>query len=234
MAAAGRRAQRDSLPENRRYSPAKTTRRIAVTRSAWGNAAKGESRSSTITTLAAGLLTAIDPVDLDYEYQMSLVAKCVLWAAHREAATQLAGLPEQLTWPVLADGDRSLRLSLEHQGSPVAAEVSLAVRTAQDLFRLPQSPLDGPGVEQTQAAIEPVYQHNSKVSLEPGRKELSFRLPAFAGRRLLCRRAGERAGRRFGLGHGGAQRPAGLRDHTHRHRSGGRGLAPGGRRERWR
>ncbi len=125
-----------------------------------------------------GLLTANDPVDLDYEYQMSFVAKCLLWAARREGATRLTGLPEPLTWRVLDGGERSLQLSLEHQGPPLAAEVSLAVRTAQDLFRLPVSPLDRPGVEQTQASIDPVYQESSKVSLESGRKELSFRLPA--------------------------------------------------------
>ena len=83
-----------------------------------------------------------------------------------------------MTWPVLAGGGQSLPLSLETKGPAVVAEVTLAVRTAQDLYRLPASPVDRPGIEQTQAAIEPVYQDNSSVILEPGRKELSFRLPA--------------------------------------------------------
>ena len=129
-------------------------------------------------TYCGGLLTANDPVDLDYEYQMSFVAKCILWAAHREPATRLAGWPEQLTWRVLDDGDRSLRLSLEHQGPPLAAEVSLALRTAQDLLRLPVSPLDRPGVGQTQPSIEPLYQESRKVPVEHSHRELAFRLPA--------------------------------------------------------
>ena len=36
-----------------------------------------------------GLMTAFDRVDLDYEYQMSLVAKCILWAG---AASRRPGL----------------------------------------------------------------------------------------------------------------------------------------------
>ena len=44
---------------------------------------------------ARGLLTATtNMADLDYEYQMSFVAKCILWAARREPTTRLAGLPE--------------------------------------------------------------------------------------------------------------------------------------------
>ena len=124
-----------------------------------------------------GLLTANDPVDLHYEYQMSLVAKSVLWAARREPATRWAAFPGQLTWRAVRDGDQSLRLAIQHSGSPVDAEVSLAVRTAQDLFQMPRHPQDRPGVQQTEAAIQPIHQETTKVRLEAGRKDLALRLP---------------------------------------------------------
>jgi len=124
-----------------------------------------------------GLMTANDPVDLHYEYQMSFVARCVLWAARREGATRWAGFPERLTWRAGRDGDRRLRLAIEHSAAPVTVEVSLAVRTAQELFRMPKLPLDRPGVRQTAAAIQPVHQETIHDRLEAGRKDLSFRLP---------------------------------------------------------
>ena len=119
------------------------------------------------------LLTPTDKTDLHYEYYQAFLIKTLLWAGRAEPAISIAAIPSLLT------DARELACELAN-ASPRAAEitVSLAVRSADPLARLPAAPRAAPGVHETATVLAPLFTRTEEQALPPGRSSRRLALPA--------------------------------------------------------
>jgi len=114
-------------------------------------------------------LTPADAVDLRYEYYQSFIIKAILTAAKAEPTVVFEELP-----PSVRGTEFSFKV--RNEGAPVAAEIVLAVRSPQALYRLPRQPAPVPGIDQTANALEPVHTERKSLRLPKGLTPVRFGL----------------------------------------------------------
>jgi len=108
--------------------------------------------------------------ELNYEYYQAFIIKVALWASKRDAEVFFKDFPTEIKGP-----EFSVAFSRAEGAPHGKLSALLSIRTSQYFFNMPSGPVTVPGVYQTAAFINPVYQQ--KIDIDASAKELKFKMP---------------------------------------------------------